>query len=91
MFLSYPLLYVYNVGLVSCKFSIFHYKSDFSILVEFLLLFSAPFPGLLYLLFYMVPKQTSNNQDETYSTQLISTQRASMDAGVKTPCCCIGE
>ena len=57
--IAYPLLYVYNVGLVdlSCKFSVFHYKEDFSVLVEFLLLFSAPFPGLPYLLFYMVPKQ----------------------------------
>jgi len=33
MFLSYPLLYIYNVGLVSGKFSIFHCKADFSVLV----------------------------------------------------------
>jgi len=39
------LVYVCNVGLVSCKFSVFHYKEDFSVLVEFLLLFSASFPG----------------------------------------------
>ena len=35
MFLSYPVLYVYNVVLKSCKFSVFAYKADFSVLVEF--------------------------------------------------------
>ena len=28
-FLSYPLLYVYNVGLATCTFSVFHSKADF--------------------------------------------------------------
>jgi len=46
------------------QISVFHDKEDFSVLVEFLLLFFAPFPGLLYLIFYTVPKLRSNNQDE---------------------------
>jgi len=49
IFLSHPFWYVDNVGLVSYKFTVFHYKADFSMLEKFWLLLSAPFLRLQYL------------------------------------------